>query len=39
MKTLPKLVDKMPEQILDQDMEKDAFLESRIDISRYSIVR
>jgi leucyl-tRNA synthetase len=33
MKTLPKLIDKMPEHILDQDIEKDAFLESRIDIS------
>lgn len=32
MKTLPKLVDRLPEQILDQKTEMDAFLESRVDI-------
>jgi hypothetical protein len=32
MKVLPKLVDKLPEQILDQNLEKETFLESRIDI-------
>jgi leucyl-tRNA synthetase len=33
MKTLPKIIEKMPEHILDQEVEKDAFLESRVDIS------
>ncbi|MGV8172446.1 MAG: leucine--tRNA ligase [Candidatus Woesearchaeota archaeon] len=32
MKVLPKLVDKLPEQILDQHTENDTFLESRVDI-------
>jgi leucyl-tRNA synthetase len=32
MKILPKLVDKLPENILDQHTENDTFLESRIDI-------
>ncbi|MGV8140936.1 MAG: class I tRNA ligase family protein [Candidatus Woesearchaeota archaeon] len=32
MKILPKLVDKLPEQILDQHTENDTFLESRVDI-------
>jgi leucyl-tRNA synthetase len=33
MKALPKLVDKLPEQILSQDAEKDAFLAVRVDLS------
>ena len=33
MKALPKLVDKLPEQILSQDAEKEAFIACRIDLS------
>jgi len=32
MKVLPKLVDKLPEQILSQDVEKEAFLGVRLDL-------
>ena len=33
MKVLPKLIDKQPEQILDQNSELEAFLAIRIDLS------
>ncbi|MGV8171770.1 MAG: hypothetical protein ACP5OA_03705, partial [Candidatus Woesearchaeota archaeon] len=33
MKVLPKLIDRLPEQILDQKTELEMFLESRVDIS------
>jgi len=33
MKVLPKLVDKLPEQVLNQSTEKEAFLSSRIDLT------
>jgi len=33
MKVLPKLIDKLPEQILDQNSELEAFLAIRIDLS------
>ncbi|HYD03840.1 MAG TPA: leucine--tRNA ligase [Alphaproteobacteria bacterium] len=33
MKSLPKIVDKLPEHVLDQKTEHDSFLESRINIS------
>jgi hypothetical protein len=32
MKVLPKIIDKLPEQVLDQKIELDMFLESRVDI-------
>jgi hypothetical protein len=32
MKVLPRLVEKLPEQVLDHKTEIDAFLESRVDI-------
>jgi leucyl-tRNA synthetase len=33
MKVLPKLIDKLPERILDQNTELDAFLSVRVDLS------
>jgi len=33
MKALPKIIDKLPEQILNQNAEMDAFLAVRVDFS------